>query len=99
MTVWTFLSTHALVLLCIHRDPTQRLTDLAGHVGLTERAAHRIVTDLVNDGYLTRTRVGRRSHYQVLYDRPLRHPLEHSWTFGTLLACLDAPTATRRPPH
>ncbi len=85
---WTFLTSHAHVLLCIARDPVIRLRDLAEQVGITERAAQRIVTDLVNEGYLERQRVGRRNRYVVHPELPLRHPIEDGHTLGTLLNLL-----------
>jgi predicted ArsR family transcriptional regulator len=88
---WTFLTNHAHVALCIWRDPGIRLRDLATRVGITERAAQRIVTDLVNEGYLERTRVGRRNHYAVHPELSLRHPIEHDRPLGDLLAALGMP--------
>jgi hypothetical protein len=85
---WTFLSNHAHVLLCIARDPETRLRDIANAVGITERAAQRIVSDLVSSGYVTRERVGRRNRYEVHLDLPLRHPLEADAPVGVLLEAL-----------
>ena len=85
---WTFLSNHAHVLICIARDPETRLRDIATSVGITERAAQRIVSDLVGCGYLTRERVGRRNRYEVHLDLPLRHPLEADAPVGVLLGAL-----------
>jgi len=62
---WTFLTNHALVLLCIARDPQVRLRDVSARVGVTERTAQRIVADLAEAGHLTRRRVGRRNSYEV----------------------------------
>jgi predicted transcriptional regulator len=62
---WTFLTNHARVLVEIARNPQTRLRDIAAGIGITERAAQAIVTDLEEAGYLTRTRVGRRNHYSV----------------------------------
>ncbi|MGE5597019.1 MAG: helix-turn-helix transcriptional regulator [Hyphomicrobiales bacterium] len=73
MEGWTFLTNHAHVLICIARDPGVRLKDVAAAVGITERAAQRLVADLVEEGYISRTRVGRRNQYQVHPDRPMRH--------------------------
>ena len=73
---WTFLSNHGHVLLCIARDPDIRLRDAASRVGITERATQRIITDLVDAGYLTRIKNGRRNRYEVHADQPLRHPIE-----------------------
>src|SRR5437764_15119572 len=62
---WVFLSNHAHVLLCIARDPDSRTRDIAEQVGITERAAQRIVADLIAEGYLKRTKNGRRNHYEI----------------------------------
>ena len=62
MSDWTFLTNHARVLRCIAQDPGVRLRDIAQCAGITERATHRIVSDLVEAGYLTRHRLGRRSY-------------------------------------
>lgn len=86
---WTFLTNHAHVLLSIARDPDVRMRDVAQAVGVTERAVQIIVADLVQAGYLTRTRVGRRNHYQLHRDLPLRHPLEHQQNVGDLLRALE----------
>lgn len=86
---WTFLTNHAHVLLCIARDPGIRLRDLAMRVGITERAAQRIVSDLVKEGYLIRHRVGRRNHYEVCSTRHLRHPVERHRQVSALLALLE----------
>jgi hypothetical protein len=87
---WTFLTNHAHVLLCIARNPGIRLRDVANAVGITERAAQRIVADLEAAAYLSHTKVGRRNQYQVHADRPLRHPVEHDHAIGDLLDVLAA---------
>lgn len=86
---WTFLTNHAHALVCIARDPGLRLRDVAERVGVTERAAQRIVSDLVESGYLERRRDGRRNFYRVQPDRPLRHPVEHGHDIGSILEVLD----------
>ena len=86
---WTFLTNHAHVLICIHRDPTMRTRDIADAVGITERATQGIVADLVSEGYLTRRRDGRRNVYTVSADAPLRHPVEAHHRVGDLLGNLD----------
>ena len=88
MAEWTFLTNHAHTLLCIARDPGIRLRDVAERVGVTERAAQRIVADLVEAGYLDRLREGRRNYYRIRADRPLRHPVEHGHRIGEILAVL-----------
>lgn len=85
MAEWTFLTHHAQVLLCVARGPDNRLSRIAGSVGITERATHRIVSDLVDAGYLTRHRVGRQSFYEVHAEMPLRHALEAGAEVGDLL--------------
>lgn len=85
---WTFLTNHAHVLLCVLREPDIRARDIAAQVGITERAVHAIIGDLEVEGYLTRSRKGRRNHYKVTGDHPLRHPLECQHTVGELLALL-----------
>jgi DNA-binding MarR family transcriptional regulator len=82
MARWTFLTNHAHVLLCVARDADVRLRDIADSVGITERAAQRIVADLVEAGYLEREREGRRNRYAVRPDVPLRHPLEQEHLIG-----------------
>jgi hypothetical protein len=86
---WTFFTNHAHVLFCIARDPEIRVRDLAVLVGITERAAQRIVADLVAAGYLERSRDGRRNRYQVRADLPLRHPVEQPHRVGEVLAVLS----------
>ncbi len=76
MADWEFLTNHAHVLLCVAREPDTRLRHIADCVGITERATHRIICDLVEAGYLTKRRLGRRSYYEVHPELPLRHPLE-----------------------
>jgi DNA-binding MarR family transcriptional regulator len=82
---WTFLTNHAHVLVLLDRDPDMRMRDLAREVGLTERATQRIISELVESGYLTRRRQGRRNTYTLHGDQPLRHPLESSHTVDELL--------------
>ncbi len=72
---WTFLTNHAQVLVCIADDPGVRLRDIGERVGITERAAHRIVVDLETAGYIARTRDGRRNHYSVNSGVPMHDPI------------------------
>jgi predicted ArsR family transcriptional regulator len=75
MPQYQFLTNHAQVLLCVAHDPGIRLRDIAETVGVTERSAHRIVSQLVEDGYVVRERVGRRNVYKVRPELPLPHSL------------------------
>ena len=86
---WDFLTNHAHVLMCVARDPGIRLRDIAAAVGITERAAHRILSELVEEGYVLRERRGRRNRYQVVAGRPLRHPLVEEREVGELLKVLS----------
>jgi DNA-binding transcriptional ArsR family regulator len=92
---WDFLTNHAHVLICVADDPGIRLRDIAAAVGITERAAHRILSELVEEGYVLRERQGRRNRYQVKADLPLRHPLVNGREVGDLLKVLSG--AAREP--
>ena len=87
---WTFFSNHAHVLVCLARDPAQRLRDVAATVGITERAVQKIVADLEAGGVLSRRREGRRNRYTIRDDVPLRHPIEAHRRVGDLLAMVLA---------
>ena len=88
---WDFLTNHAHVLLCVAKDPGIRLRDIAAAVGITERGAHKILTELVDEGYVLRERHGRRNRYKVRPELPLRHPLVHDRKVGDLLKVLLRP--------
>lgn len=91
---WTFLTNHAQVLVCVARDPGVRLRDIGDRVGITERAAHRIVVELEDAGYITRERNGRRNSYTVNGHSPLPEPVADGQNVGELLAILTAPPTT-----
>lgn len=94
---WTFLSNHGHVLLAVGQDPTARVRDLADRVGITERSAQQILNDLVDDGYVLRTRTGRRNSYALSSGKPFRHPLEAGQSVDGLLALFGGgPTPRRR---
>lgn len=88
---WRFVTNHTQVLLCIASDPDVRLRDVADTVGITERAAQRILADLVEEGYVTRERVGRRNRYVVNEDLRMRHPSQFDHEVGELLELLKLP--------
>ena len=96
MSGWTFLTNHAHVLLCITADRGARLRDVADKVGITERAAQRIVADLLAEGYLTVEKSGRRNLYQIHPDLPMRHPVEQHAEVGALLRVLGRRMARSR---
>jgi predicted transcriptional regulator of viral defense system len=87
---WTFLSNHMHVLVCVARSPAVRVRDIAVSVGITERAASRILGELESDGYLTRVRSGRSNRYEIHPDQPLRHPLEARHSIGELLRIMTS---------
>jgi DNA-binding MarR family transcriptional regulator len=86
---WTFVTSHTQVLLCIAHDPDARLRDVADQVGITERAAQRIVADLTEAGYIERSRVGRRNHYTINPSTEMRHQLQQGLAIGALLELLQ----------
>lgn len=85
---WHFLTNHSHVLLTLFRDPDLRQRDIAQQVGITEGAVQRILHDLETEGYISRAKIGRRNHYTVNTDLPLRHPLECHHKVADLLTTL-----------
>jgi DNA-binding IclR family transcriptional regulator len=88
MANWTFLTNHARVLLCIAHDPGVRLRDIAVSLGITERSAYGIVTDLAEAGYLVKHKDGRRNRYQIQAHLPLPERAGRERTVGEVLALL-----------
>ena len=86
---WRFVTNHTQVLLCIARDPDARLRDIAETVGITERAVQRIVSDLVESGFVKRERQGRRSRYTLDRELKMRHPSQFDHEIGELLDLLE----------
>ena len=97
-STWVFLSNHAHVLLCIARDPETRTRDIAERIGITERAAQRIVAELIAEGYLTRTKVGRRNRYEINRHGHLRTPVFSEFEIGPLLDVLKTAHRDGSPP-
>ena len=95
---WTFVTSHLVVLLCIAGDPTVRISEVAERTGITVRAVVGILSDLVDEGYLIRTRVGRRNHYSINRDMPLRHLETQHRRVGELLALLESASPDEQPP-
>ena len=85
------LTNHGNTLLLIARDPRIRIRDIARLLDITERAAQRIVADLVSTGYLDREREGRRNVYQVRTHLPLRLPFQRDLDVKSLLAIMATP--------
>ena len=85
---WTFLTNHTHILLCLARNPELRIRDIAELVGITQRAVQRILVELEEGGALTHTKNGRRNHYKVNLDSPLRHPLESAHLLREVLGSI-----------
>jgi DNA-binding IclR family transcriptional regulator len=85
---WTLLTGHGHVLVEIARNPEARIRDISAAAGITERTAQAIVSDLEAAGYITRTRIGRRTRYTVNPDRPFRHPAQEGLRVGSFLNLL-----------
>jgi DNA-binding MarR family transcriptional regulator len=88
---WTFLTNHAHVVICIAQEPDLTMREIAGRVGITERAVQRIVAELADAGYLVREKAGRRNRYLVRTYLPLRHPVEQHCRLNGLLAFVLGP--------
>jgi hypothetical protein len=88
MAEWSFLSNHARVLVCIADDPGVRLRDIATTLGITERSAFGIVTDLTTAGYVVKDKDGRRNRYRIQAHLPLREGIGRELTIGDVLDLL-----------
>ena len=91
---WSFLTNHARVLLCIAHDPGMRLRDIAARLGITERSAYGIVTELAGAGCIVKQKDGRRNRYQVQAHLPLPEPTGRERTVGEVLALLAGTDTT-----
>jgi DNA-binding IscR family transcriptional regulator len=98
VTNWTFLTNHGRVLLCIARNPEVRLRDIAASVEITERRAHGIVADLVNAGYVVKTKDGRRNNYEILDHLPIPEINDRVQAIGDVLDLLAESKKPRRSP-
>lgn len=89
MPEWTFLTNHGHVLVVLSRHPDARIRDIAEAIGITERSAQRIVSELIDAGYVSKSRKGRRNTYSLNPQLPLRHPIERDHAVGDLLGALS----------
>ncbi len=85
---WTFITSHARVLAAIADNTNVRIRDIAARCRLTERAVQRVISDLEEGGYLSRTRDGRTNTYRIEPDKVLRHPAEAGLPVASLLSLL-----------
>ena len=83
-----FLTNYALALIAIRRDPEIRMSSLADQLGIAERSAHRLIADLVADGYITKVRTGRRNRYEMSPRGDLRHPMLEGRDLADLIRAL-----------
>jgi hypothetical protein len=88
MAEWSFFTNHARVLVCIADDPGLRLRDIADRLGITERTAFGILTDLVQAGYVTKDKNGRRNRYMIQTHLPLPAVVRGERTIGEVLELL-----------
>jgi DNA-binding IscR family transcriptional regulator len=93
---WGFLTNHARVLVCIAHDPGVRLRDIAERVGITERSAYGIVSDLTEAGYVVKEKDGRRNRYLVQVHQPLHEPTPRETSIGEVLNLLVGTTSATR---
>jgi hypothetical protein len=98
MEGWSFLTNHGRVLLCIAHDPGVRLRDIAARVGITERSAFGIVSDLAAGGYAVKKKDGRRNRYQIQAHLPLPEPTSQQIAIGEVLALLAGTSVASTPP-
>ncbi len=92
---WTFLTNHGHVLVYVANHPDAKVREISDAVGVTDRATQTILGDLVDGGYVTRERVGRRNTYQVHPEHRFRHPAEDDHRVGELLRIFTPSTAKR----
>jgi DNA-binding IclR family transcriptional regulator len=93
---WTFLTNHGQLLLCIANEPGLSLREIGDRVGITERAAHRIVAELEESGYLSRQRNGRRNQYTIKPHLPLPDAVARERQIGDLLGVLAEQDPAKR---
>ena len=82
---WTFFTNHTHVIICLAREPGLSLREVALKIGVTERAVHRIIADLEQEGYLSKKKVGRQNEYTLDLTKPLRHEMESNYSIGEAL--------------
>jgi DNA-binding IscR family transcriptional regulator len=92
VTSWNFLTNHGRALLCIADNPDVRIRDIAASLGITERRAHGIVTDLTDAGYLIKTKEGRRNRYEIQSHLPVPEPTARERAIGDVLDLLGGRT-------
>ena len=85
---WTILSNHGRVLRYIAKYPGDTTQKIAHEVGLSMAGVQKIITELEGQGYLARLKAGRRNHYVIHPELPMRHRLERKYSIGSVLLAL-----------
>ena len=88
MAEWTFLTNHALVLVFLANHPSITARELSSQIGITERAVRKIIADLYGEGYVEKSREGRRVSYKINHEIPLRHKTQRDKVVGDMLKVL-----------
>ncbi len=97
MSNWKFLTNYALVLVHLTEHPTITARELALSIGITERAIRKIIADLETEGYLDKTKEGRRLRFKVNSKLPFRHSTQNDKAIEKLLAALNGEQTQRKP--
>lgn len=85
---WTFLTNHAHVLLCLAKNSSMRIRDIALEVGITERAVQRIISELTECGYIDIVKEGRCNIYNIHKEKKLKHPIESHKQISDLISLI-----------
>ena len=88
MSNWTFFTNHGLVLSQIAKQPRMTALEISSVIGITERATRKIIAELLEAGYITIKKEGRRNRYRINPDLSLRHPVHGETAVGDLLKAL-----------
>jgi DNA-binding MarR family transcriptional regulator len=76
---WGFFTNHLRTLLAVANAVDPTANDIAGSVGITERAAVAILRQLEDEGMLIRSKEGRRNSYRIEFERVRDFP---RWSMG-----------------
>jgi len=96
MPSWKFLSNHGAVLVLVATEPLISATEIGSRLGITERPVRRIISELEDEGYIYRTREGRRNRYSVNSNLPIPGPVTRDIAVGNLLRVLRLVDPTLR---
>ncbi len=96
VTTWSFLTNHGRTLVCIARDPGARLRDIATALDITERRTQGILSDLIEAGYVVKTKQGRRNHYHIRSPLPLPESTVQEHSIGEVLDILADQNGRRK---